>query len=75
MDITQLKKVYKPIELERIINKAGWYHTYTNGSHYYYEHEKLHGKITIPFHKGKDIDKITAREILISAGIITKKSI
>jgi len=44
-------------DVEKIINNDGWYYSYINGSHHYYYHPTKPGKVTIPFHSGKDLNK------------------
>lgn len=56
-------------EIENIIKKDGWRYTYTTGSHYYYEHPTKPGKVSIPYHKGKDTKTKTVNSILKQAGL------
>ncbi len=55
-------------ELEKILNKDGWYYFDTVGSHMQYKHKIKPGKVTIPRHRG-DIKKGTLNSILKQAGI------
>lgn len=59
----------KPIEMERKILDDGWYFYAQKGSHKQYKHPIKPGKVTIPFHNGKDINPITEKSILKQAGI------
>lgn len=59
----------KPRELERIIKRDGWRKVEQTGSHQQYEHPTKPGKVTIPFHKGKDISPETERQIYKQAGL------
>lgn len=52
----------KPIEMERIIKKDGWFFDKQKGSHRQYKHKTKKGKVTIPFHSG-DIDPRTEKSI------------
>lgn len=40
-------------EVEKLLVANGWKYKNTRGSHNYYIHEKLPGKITIPKHRGR----------------------
>lgn len=59
----------KPIELERIILRAGWLYKSQNGSHRQYVHPTKQGKVTIPFHT-KELPLKTEKSILKQAGLI-----
>lgn len=59
----------KPSEMERVILDDGWVLYSQTGSHRQYKHPTKHGKVTIPFHKGKEINPITERSIRKQAGI------
>lgn len=56
-------------ELEKIIKKDGWYEVAQKGSHHQYEHPSKPGKVTIPEHKGKDINPSVAKSIMKQAGL------
>ena len=43
------------LDLEREILEAGWRFDSQKGSHRQYSHPSKPGKVTIPFHKGKDL--------------------
>ena len=60
----------KPSEMERIIMDDGWILYSQTGSHRQYRHPTKPGKVTIPFHKGKEINPITEKSIRKQAGII-----
>jgi predicted RNA binding protein YcfA (HicA-like mRNA interferase family) len=59
----------KPTEMERIILADGWVFKNQTGSHRNYVHPSKSGKVTIPFHKGKDLSKKTENYILKQAGL------
>lgn len=59
----------KPIEMERILLADGWFLYDQVGSHRQYKHPQKTGKVTIPFHKGKEINPITEKSIRKQAGI------
>ncbi|MDD2444170.1 MAG: type II toxin-antitoxin system HicA family toxin, partial [Desulfotomaculaceae bacterium] len=42
---------------------------YTSGSHYYYKHPTKPGKISIPYHPGRDLKTKTVNSILRQAGL------
>ena len=54
----------KPTEMERIILADGWIFKNQTRSH-----RSKPGKVTIPFHKGKELNKITENSIRKQAGI------
>lgn len=56
-------------EIEKLIKEDGWKYSYSTGSHYYYIHPTKPGKITIPYHPGKDIKTKTVNSILNQAGL------
>ncbi|NLW07620.1 MAG: type II toxin-antitoxin system HicA family toxin [Clostridia bacterium] len=56
-------------ELEKLLKEAGWKYSYSTGSHYYYIHPTKPGKITIPYHPGKDLKPKTINSILKQAGL------
>lgn len=60
----------KPREMEKIILADGWIFKGQVGSHRYYTHPTKPGKVTIPFHKGKDIQPITEKSIRKQAGLL-----
>ena len=62
----------KPTEMERIILADGWIFKNQTGSHRHYIHPSKPGKVTIPFHKGKELNKITENSIRKQAGIIRR---
>lgn len=60
----------KPSEMERMVMADGWFLYSQCGSHRQYKHPTKPGKVTIPFHKGKEINPITEKSIKKQAGII-----
>lgn len=59
----------KPREMEKIILADGWVFKVQNGSHRHYVHPTKRGKVTIPFHKGKELDRRTELSIRRQAGL------
>ena len=59
----------KPREMEKIILADGWVFKEQNGSHRQYVHPTKEGKVTIPFHKGKGLDRRTELSIRRQAGL------
>lgn len=55
-------------ELVKIVEKDGWYHVSTKGSHRQYKHPTKKGRVTIP-HPKKDLPKKTVESILKQAGL------
>lgn len=47
----------KPREMEKIILEDGWMFKNQVGGHRQYTHPIKPGKVTIPFHSGKDLNK------------------
>lgn len=47
----------KPREMEKLILADGWIFKSQEGSHKHYVHPTKPGKVTIPFHQGKDLTK------------------
>lgn len=62
----------KPKDLEKKILADGWVFKEQNGSHRHYVHPTKPGKVTIPFHKGKELNKIIELSILRQAGLKNK---
>lgn len=56
-------------EIEKLILQDGWYQVSQVGSHHQYKHPIKAGKVTIPEHKGKDINPTVAKSILKQAGL------
>ena len=59
----------KPSEMERVILDDGWYFVTQKGSHRQYKHPYKEGKVTIPFHKGQEINPVTEKSIRRQAKI------
>ena len=59
----------KPREMEKIILADGWVFKEQNGSHSQYVHPTKEGKVTIPFHKGKELGRRTELSIRRQAGL------
>jgi predicted RNA binding protein YcfA (HicA-like mRNA interferase family) len=60
-------------ELFRILKKEGWVIVRQKGSHFIMEHPEKKGKITIPFHAGKEVKKGLLQAIMKQADIKTEK--
>ena len=59
----------KPREIEKLILADGWVFKEQQGPHKQYIHPIKPGKVTIPFHKGKDLNKRTENSIRQQAGL------
>ncbi len=59
----------KAKEMEKIILADGWVFRNQEGSHKHYTHPTKPGKVTIPFHRGKDLNKKTEFSIRKQAGL------
>jgi predicted RNA binding protein YcfA (HicA-like mRNA interferase family) len=53
----------------KMIEKDGWYHVRTTGSHRHYRHESKAGIVTIPGHPGDDVAAGTLSSIRKQAGL------
>ena len=56
-------------EVEKLLLQDGWYEVKQVGSHHQYKHPKKPRKVTIPEHKGKDINLQVVKSILKQAGL------
>ena len=56
-------------ELEKILKADGWFEVNQEGSHHQYKHPAKRGKVTVPEHKGKDINITIVKSILKQAGL------
>ena len=59
----------KPREMEKLILADGWIFKSQQGSHRNYIHHVKPGKVTIPFHQGRDLTKKTENSIKRQAGL------
>ena len=59
----------KPQEMEKEVLADGWQFESQVGSHRQYVHPSKPGKVTIPFHKGKELKKGTVNAIRKQAGL------
>lgn len=59
----------KPRDMEKLILADGWVFKRQVGSHRNYVHPIKPGKVTIPFHPGKDLTKKTELSIRKQAGL------
>ena len=53
----------------RIVEREGWYHVRTRGSHRQFRHPEQPGKVTIPGNLGDDLPTGTWLNILRQAGL------
>ena len=58
-----------PREMEKLILADGWIFKSQQGSHRNYIHPVKPGKVTIPFHQGRDLTKKTENSIKRQAGL------
>ena len=56
-------------DLVKLIERDGWYHVQTTGSHRHYYHPTKPGTVTIPGNPGKDIPEGTKNSVLKQAGL------
>ena len=53
----------------RMVERAGWYHVRTRGSHRQFRHDEKPGKVTIPGNLGDELPKGTWLNIQRQAGL------
>ncbi len=53
----------------KLIEKDGWVHVRTTGSHRHYKHEIKVGIVTVPGHPSDDLAPGTLKSILRQAGL------
>ena len=51
----------------KLIEKDGWYHVVTQGSHRQYKHSTKPGRVTVAGHLGDDVQPKTLKSILTQA--------
>jgi len=56
-------------DLIRLVERDGWRHVRTTGSHRHYRHEAKPGTVTIPGHPSDDLAIGTERSIFKQAGL------
>ena len=56
-------------ELRKIIEKYGWIHHRTSGSHFIYKKEGIKKIVSIPIHKNKELPIGTLKSILKDTGL------
>ena len=56
-------------EVDKILKADGWYEVKQVGSHHQYKHPVKPGKVTVPEHKGKDINLTVVKSIKKQAGL------
>jgi predicted RNA binding protein YcfA (HicA-like mRNA interferase family) len=56
-------------DLIRTIEKDGWVHVKTRGSHRQYKHPAKPGRVTIPGHPGDEVHPDTLKSALTQAGL------
>jgi predicted RNA binding protein YcfA (HicA-like mRNA interferase family) len=55
-------------EIIKLIEKDGWKHVRTTGSHHHFRHDTKKGTVTVP-HPKKDLPKGTVNSIMKQAGL------
>lgn len=60
---------YSSRDIIEILESKGWIYKYSRGSHSYFMHFEIKGKVTIP-HPRKNITKGTLKSISKQTGII-----
>ncbi|MFN7926005.1 MAG: type II toxin-antitoxin system HicA family toxin [Bryobacteraceae bacterium] len=59
-------------DLIRNVERDGWRHVKTKGSHRQYKHSQKPGRVTIPGHLNDDVHPDTLKSILNQAGLREK---
>ena len=52
-----------------MVQRDGWFHARTRGSHRHFKHPEKSGTVTIPGHPREDLPKGTWQSILKQAGL------
>ncbi len=60
-------------DLIRLVERDGWKHVRTTGSHRHFKHPSKPNVLTVPGHLGDDLPKGTLRSILKAAGLEVTK--
>ena len=61
----------KPAEVVRRLKADGWDELPgKKTSHKQFKHPHKPGKVTVPFHKGRDINPVTLKNIELQSGVI-----
>ena len=58
----------KAKEVIKLLKDDGWQHIDTSGSHYQFTHAIKPGKVTVPFHGSRDLNKRLVHSIFKQAG-------
>lgn len=61
--------IYKPRQVVRALERAGWFVSHQTGSHVIMEKEGEEATLSIPSHKGRDVKRGTLAALLRDAGI------
>lgn len=56
-------------EIIKLIERDGWYHVHTRGSHRQYDHETKPGRVTVPGKLSRTLPIALERSILKQAGL------
>jgi len=56
-------------EIVKLIEKDGWYHARTRGSHHQFKHASKPGLVTVPGRSGDELAPGTLNSILKQAGL------
>ena len=60
----------KAAEVVRRLKADGWHElSGKKTSHRHFKHPSKPGKVTVPFHKGKDINPFTVKSIELQSGV------
>jgi predicted RNA binding protein YcfA (HicA-like mRNA interferase family) len=60
----------KPAEVVRRLKADDWYELPgKKTSHKQFKHPRKPGKVTVPFHKGRDINPVTLKNIELQSGV------
>lgn len=59
----------KAREVIKLLKKDGWFEDSQVGSHLQFKHPIKKGKVTVPIHKGKDLENGTVKSIFKQAGL------
>jgi predicted RNA binding protein YcfA (HicA-like mRNA interferase family) len=63
------KHPMKVRDVIKLLEKGGWYHVVTQGSHRQYKHPTKAGRVTVAGHLNEDVHPKTLKSILTQAGV------
>jgi predicted RNA binding protein YcfA (HicA-like mRNA interferase family) len=59
----------KAVDFIKLIEKVGWVFSRQNGSHKVFKHPDKPNNLSVPYHKGKDINAQLLKRLIKDAGL------